>query len=180
MPIPNQQIGSTNPKSGTLQFNERRIQGIPLKITDAAGVDSVSNRRIVSLQEDTDGVRYACVSPVQLAGLTLIGFGVLEEALQSGGVSSIAPDPNNYVDGDIVTVLRGVGLSFQIDYDPSNEPTLGIGQAYVDQQGRLSSVSSGSNVATTGSVFASVPGIQMTNQLKTGCLFFQFATLLHA
>lgn len=179
MPIPNQQIGSTTPKSGTYQFSEHRIQGVPLKMTAALASSSITNNRLVSLQEDVNGVRYAVPAPVAQAGLTIIGYGVLEEALQSGGVSSIAPTPNNFVDGDLVTVLRMVGDTYMIDYDPSNKPAVGIAGAYMDQQGRLSTVSSGSNLAITGSVFISVPGRQMANQLKTGCLFYEMATLVH-
>lgn len=173
MPIPNQTIGSTQPKSGTYQYSIHRIQGIPLKIPVAAGVTSVSNNRIVSLQQDANGVMYAVISPVALASHTIIGWGVLEEALQSGGIASIAPSPNTFVDGDLVTVLRYLEEVFQIDYDPSNAPSLGIGTAYLDVQGRLSSAAGGSNLALHGVVFTSVPGRQMANQLKSGCYFYQ-------
>jgi len=173
MPIANQQIGSTQPKSGTYQFSEHRLQGITLKLPSGASYTSISNNRIVSLQEDTNGVRYAVPAPVAQAGLTIIGYGVLEEALQSSGNSSIAPSPNTFQDGDPVVVLRGIAETYMIDYDPSNKPTLGIATAYMDQAGRLSSVGSGSNLALKGSVFASVPGRQMANQLKTSCLFYE-------
>lgn len=178
MPIAAQKIGETEPKNGTYQYSIHRIQGIPLKIPVAAGVTSVSNNRIVSIQQDASAVMYAVISPVALASHTIIGWGVLEEALQSGGVSSIAPSPNTYVDGDLVTVLRYVEEVFQIDYDPSNPPTLGIQTAYLDVQGRLSSVSGGSNLALLGAVFSSVPGRQMANQLKSGCYYYQLYTPL--
>ena len=173
MPIANQQIGSTQPKSGTYQNSAKRIQGIPLKIPVAAGVSSVSNNRIVSLQVDANNVMYAVISPVALALHTLIGWGVLEEALQSGGLSSIAPTPNTFVDGDLVTVLSSVAETYMIDYDPSNAPTEGIATAYLDVQGRLSSSAAGSNLALKGAVFSAVPGRQMANQLKSGCKFYQ-------
>lgn len=177
MPIANQAIGSTAPKSGTFQFSEHRIQGLTLLIPAAAGVSSCTNNRIVSIQEDDNGNRYAVLSPVAYVynydTLVIIGWGVLEEALQSGGISSIAPTPNTFVDGDTVTVLREAGVTYMIDYDPSNAPTLGIGTAKIDQQGRLSSVSSGGNIASAGSIFTSVPGIQMSNQLKTNTYFYQ-------
>lgn len=173
MPIPNQAIGSTSAKSGTFQYDTHRIQGIPLKIPVAAGVTSIPNTRIVSIQTDANNVMYAVVSPVALANHTIIGWGVLEEALQSSGISSIAPTPNTFVNGDTVTVLRYPMEVFAIDYDASNKPSLGIGTGYIDVQGRLSSVSTGDNRAVKGSIFESVPGRQMAGQLKTGCVYFQ-------
>lgn len=178
MPQVPMQVGDTNPKPFTLQFQEGRIDGIPLHIPASAGVTSCSNRRIVTLQESTAGVRYAVLSPVAATGfaseaLTIIGWGVLEGALQSGGINSIAPAPLTFVDGDTVTVLRELSTTYMIDYDPSNKPTLGIATGYVDQQGRLTSVTTGDNVHLGGPVFASVPGLQMTNQLQTNTLYYQ-------
>jgi len=186
MPIAHQAIGSTNPKTGTLQFQEGRIQGITLHIPTAAGVTSCTNNRIVTLQEDANGNRYAVLHPVAVTRnsipLTIIGWGVLEEALQAGGISSIAPTPNTYVDGDTVTVLRDLSTSYAIDYEPGYAPTVGIQTARVDAQGRLTSVAAGAYgsypVQLYGSVFKSVPGNQMANQLKTGCLFYQMSTAL--
>lgn len=177
MPIASQKIGQTAPKSGTLQFSEHRLQGLTLLIPAAAGVSSCTNNRIVTIQEDDNGNRYAVLSPVAYTYnydvLVIIGWGVLEEALQAGGISSIAPTPNTFVDGDTVTVLRGIGETYMIDYDTDNTPTIGIGTAYIDQQGRLTSVTTGGNVQTQGAVFKSVPGLQMSNQLKTGTMFYQ-------
>ena len=177
MPVNNQAIGQTSPKSGTYQRTLTRMQGVTLLIPTAAVVTSVPNNRIVSLQEDANGVMYAVVSPAAYnpcsGVMIIVGWGVLGEALQSGGVSSIAPTPNTFVDGDIVTVLRNPTDEYMIDYDPSNEPTDGIGTSYIDVQGRLSSSSAGSNKAVLGAVFNSIPGREMSNQLKDGCKFFQ-------
>ena len=185
MPIAHQQIGSTAPKTGTLQFQEGRIQGITLHIPASAGVTSCTNNRIVTLQEDVNGNRYAVLYPAAVirnsVQLTIIGWGVLEEALQAGGISSIAPTPNTYVDGDTVTVLRDLSVSYSIDYDPNNIPTVGIGTARVDAQGRLTSAAVGLYgvpAQLSGAVFKSVPGHQMANQLKPGCLFYQLSTAL--
>jgi hypothetical protein len=174
VPKPNQAIGSTAAKTGTFQYNSTRIQGIPLKFGPSAGVTSVPNNRIVSLQVDAANKLFAVVGNTQLASHTLIGWGVLEEALQSGGVSSIAPTPNNYVAGDLVTVLRSVTDVYMIDYDTGNAPAEGIGLAYVDDQGRLSSVNT--EVALKGAVFSAVPGIQLAGQLKDGCKFYQMGS----
>lgn len=178
MPIPAQTIGATSPKSGTFQYNAVRLAGLTLKIPDAAGVSSVSNRRIVSIQQDANENLFAVVSPVALASHTIVGWGVLEEALQAGGLSSIAPTPNNFVDGDTVVVLRNPSDVYMIDYDPSNEPTDGVASAYLDTQGRLSSSSAGDNIALQGAVFQGVPGQQMSSQLATNTRFYQLYTPL--
>lgn len=173
MPINNQAIGSTNPKTGTYQRTVTRMQGVELKIPVASGVTKVPNNRIVSLQQDTEGNMYAVVARAAIAGHTLVGWGVLEQALQSGGISSISPNPNEFVDGDTVTVLRDPVDIYMIDFDPSNPPVQGIGTAYLDAKGRLSAVSSGGNIALEGAVFDSIPAREMANQLKDGCLFYQ-------
>ena len=180
MPIANQQIGQTAPKVSTLQFRETRIQGLTFHIPAAAGVSSCSNNRIVTLQEDANGNRYAVLYPEAVirsgVQLIVIGWGVLEEALQSGGISSISPTPNTFVDGDTVTVLRDVAETYMIDYDPNNVPTVGIGTANVDEQGRLTGAAidySGPPIALQGAVFKSVPGLQMANQRKTNTLYYQ-------
>lgn len=178
MPINNQAIGQTNPKSGTYQRTVSRMQGLQLKIPEAAGVDFVTNNRIVSIQQDTEGNMYAVVARAAIADHILIGWGVLEEALQSGGNTAIAPTPNQFVDGDTVVVLRNPLDVYMIDVDPSNIPTMGIATAYLDIQGRLSSVSGSGNIALEGSVFDSIPAREMSNQLKDGCLFYQMNTPL--
>jgi hypothetical protein len=176
MPKTNQAIGETSPKTGTYQRSINRMQGVELIIPVAAGVEVVSNNRIVSLQQDAEGNMVAVVSREAIAGYTLVGWGVLEEALQSGGNGSIAPEPNEFRDGDTVVVLRNPMDVYMIDFDPSHIPTLGIGTAYLDRQGRLTSVSSGGNKALQGSVFDSVPAREMSNQIKDGCLFYQMNT----
>lgn len=178
MPVVNQTVGATSPKTGTFQYGAKRLAGIPLKIPVAAGVSSVTNRRIVSLQQDTDNVIYAVVSPVALASHEIVGWGVLEEALQSNGLASIAPSPNTFVDGDLVTVLRDPTEVYMIDIDESNAPTEGINTAYLDVQGRLSSVSGGSNLALLGAVFTGTPGQQLSGQLAENTKFYQLYTAL--
>jgi len=186
MPGINQNIGQTNPKTGTLQFTEKRIQGLTFHIPAAAGVTEVGNNRIVTLQEDTNGNRFAVLSPVAVVRsgvqLTIIGWGVLEEALQSGGVASISPTPNTYKEGDTVTVLRDIATTYMIDYDAANIPNVGIGTCRVDAQGRLTSVAAGAYggapVQLYGAVFKSVPGLQMENQKKEGTLFYQMKDAL--
>lgn len=179
MPIPSVKISETNPKPDTFQYTSKRLAGLRLIIPDAAGVTTVSNNRIVSIQENnTTKEMCAVISPVAISGYTIIGWGVLENALQMGGSGSIAPDPYSYVNGDTVVVLRDPQNVYMIDVDPSNSPTHGIGTAYIDAKGRLSSSSSGSNLLTSGAVFTAVAGIQLGNQLKTNCVFYQMFTSL--
>lgn len=176
---PAQRIGETSPKQSTYQYTSERVAGLRLIIPDAAGVTSVSNNRIVTIQENnTSKELVAVISPVAISGYTLIGWGVLEEALQSGGTLSAAPTPNTFENNDTVTILRRPTDVYQVDVDPSNSPTHGVGTAYVDAQGRLSSSSSGSNYLIAGAVFTGVPGIQMSNQLKLNTVFYQMFTSL--
>ena len=179
MPIPSVKIAETNPKVDTYQYTSKRVAGLRLHIPSAAIVTEVSNNRIVSIQErNTTKELIAVISPVAISGYTIIGWGVLENALQSGGSGSISPTPNTFVDGDTVVVLRDPDNVYMIDVDPSNSPTHGIGTAYIDAQGRLSSSSAGSNLLISGAVFTGVPGLQLSNQLKLNCIFYQMFTCL--
>ena len=179
MPIPSVKIAETNPKVDTYQYTSKRVAGLRLHIPSAAIVTEVSNNRIVSIQErNTTKELIAVISPVAISGYTIIGWGVLENALQSGGSGSISPTPNTFVDGDTVVVLRDPDNVYMIDVDPSNSPTHGIGTAYIDAQGRLSSSSAGSNLLISGSVYTGVPGLQLSNQLKLNCIFYQMFTCL--
>jgi len=184
MPQPNQPITSTNSKTATYVYTAERMAGIPLKLQ--AGVESITNRRIVSIQQSSTGEMFAVAGfkafPEDVyTNMVVIGFGVLEEALQSGGIASIAPDPNNFVDGDIVTVLNKMGDIYQVDYDPDNIPDNGISfititqlEVRVDLQGRLTSVAADADhFQLNGAVFTSVPGPQMKNQLIDGAKFFK-------
>lgn len=179
MPIPNQPIGQTTPKSGTFQYSAKRLDGLTFIIPDAAGVSSVPNTRIVTIQQDTtNNILYAVLGAVAITYnyelLVIVGSGVLEEALQSGGINSISPTPNTFVTGDTVTVLTDPNVEYMIDYDSSNAPTLGIASARVDAQGRLTSAAaSGPIVQLAGAISSAVPGIQMANQLKQYSYFYR-------
>lgn len=178
MPIPAVNIAQTNPKEATFQFSADRMSGLTLKLQ--SGVTSVTNRRIVSVQQDALGNLYAVPGlKVYQADeytdpLTIVGVGVLEEALQSGGIGSIAPSPNTFVDGDQVTVLNCLSDIYQIDYDSSNVPANGIASCRVNNAGQLTSVAADAdNIQINGSVFTGKPGVQMTNQLLQYCKFYK-------
>ena len=179
MPQVNQQIGQTIPKSGTYQATLNRIDGITFLIPSNAGVSSVGVHRIVSLQEDVNGNMYAVLGPFSMtynySAMTIVGYGVLEESLQSGGINSISPTPNTYVQGDIVTVRRGFGEVYMIDYDTTSVPSKGIAAttATIDVQGRLCGASAdGTHKQVNGAIFSSVPGLQLQGQLQSGTLFY--------
>lgn len=179
MPIPPIKITETNPKTGTLQNMEKRISGLPFKIATGAGVTSVPNTRIVSLQQDANGVLWAVTGAVAEAGNTIVGYGVLEEALQAGIAGSIAPAVNTFQTNDQVTVLRDVASTYAVDFDASNAPAQGIATCRVDLQGRLTSVAAdASHIQLSGMVRTSVPGPQMTGQLKPGAYFYQMKDAL--
>ena len=177
MPIAPLEISSTAPKTGTFQYNDGRQAGLILKLQ--SGVTSVTNRRIVSIQQDSLGQRYAvpglkAYPDDEYTDMVIIGVGVLEEALQSGGIASIAPDPNTLVDGDEVVVLNRLDNVYQIDYSLASEPTIGIASCRVDLAGRLVATSADSdNIQINGAVSTSVPGPQMSGQLQPGCKFYK-------
>jgi len=180
-------IGETNPKTGTMQFVAGRQAGLRLLLTQA-GVTEISNYRIMSIQESPDGIRYA-VPGLKAAedpndpyeDLVIVGAGVLEEASQSGGITSIAPNPNNFVDGDTVTVLCFPTEAYMIEFDSTNEPDTGIASCRVNLEGKLTSVAADSdNIQIQGSVFISTIGLQMANQLKTNTKFYMMKDALTA
>ena len=175
-------IGETNPKSGALEDQTKMSSGLRFVIPAALGITSVKNDRIVSIQEDDDGNQYAILSNVDetidsTIACKIIRWGFLEEALQSGGHGAIAPDPNTFVDGDIVKVMSYANARFAVAYDPDNKPVIGIGSARVDNRGRLSSVAAdASHIQLVGAVSEGKPGLQLANQLKSGCQYYQLNT----
>lgn len=200
MPQHIQNIGSTTPKLGTYQFDVARLAGVPLKLP--SGVTEITNRRIVSIQESSTGVQYvipgtlpfeekAASGTTAAVNMTVLRVGVLEYALQSGGVDSIAPEPDKIKDGDRVVVLSDPTSVYMIDYLSTAKPSKGKGDitdsngsiCRVDNQGRL--VSTASTTADPlgeifGSVYYTVPGEQLGNQLLSGCAFYQLFSTTQA
>ena len=106
------------------------------------------------------------------------------QALQASGVDSISPDPDKFKDGDRVTVLSNLNSVYMIDYLRTAKPAKGSGDitsstgdvCRVDNQGRL--VSSASTSAAPlgkvfGSVFYTIPGEQLGNQLMSNTAFYK-------
>ena len=179
MPISPLEIGKTNAKIGTYQYTAKRLSGLRLVIPVAAGVTEVTNNRLVSIQQvNSTKELVAVIAPSAIASHTLVGFGVLEESLQGVGADSVSPTPNTFKDGDTVVVLRDPSNVYMIDVDPANIPVNGIGTAYMDLRGRLSSVVGGGNRLLNGAVFVGVPGLQLSGQLKKDTAFYQLQTML--
>ena len=200
MPQHIQNIGNTSPKLSTFQWDDKRFSGLALKLP--SGVTEITNRRIVSIQESSAGVQYAipgllpfeekaATITAPAVNMTVLRVGVLEYALQSGGVDSIAPEPDRLKDGDRVVVLSDPGSVYMIDYLSTAKPAKGKGDitdsngsiCRVDKQGRL--VSTASTTAAPlgevfGSVFYSIPGEQMGNQLLSGCAFYKLFSTTQA
>lgn len=184
---PNLQIGETNPTSSTLQYKANRLAGLTLVVPTASAAlltdGEVPVGSLVSIQEYPTGGIKAVLGPVADADDeynvgVIVGYGFIEESLQSQGRGSINPTPGIFKAGDRVAVVMNPGEVYAVPYDTDNAPTHGISTAYFNKAGELTSVSSGGNVAAEGAVFSGIAGLQLSNQLKTGYLFYRKSTPL--
>lgn len=180
MPGLNQKIGETIPKTGAYEYSAKRLQGLPLKLNTAeSGLTSAGPGQIVSIQQDANGILWAVVGHLPYVSDTydtwiVVGYGILEEALQSNTNGSIAPDANTFTDDTMVVVVRGVNDVFQVKVDPANVPNSGIAQATIDNQGRLSSVAADADhKAVKGATFTGKMTLSMDSQLQPNFTFFQ-------
>lgn len=181
-----QQLGQTAPKTGAAQYETNLVSGLPFLIPAAAGVTSASVGSIVSIQEDVNRTQYAVLGVATYTDnpydtFVIVGYGILEESLQSGLQGQIAPIANTFSQGSRVTVARGGNTVFQANIDPANAPTVGIGaatQLAIDVQGRVVKHAAGGGyvAAPTCAAFYGTPGAQLGNQLKANSCFFTFAT----
>lgn len=200
MPQHIQNIGETSPKQGTYQYSDNRVSDLILKLP--SGVSEISNRRIVSVQESSKGIQYAIPGTLAFeekaasgttpaVKMTVLRVGVLEYALQSGGVDSISAKSDVLKDGDRVVVLSNVNSVYMIDYLSTAKPAKGKGDitdsngsiCRVDNQGRL--VSTASTTAAPlgeifGSVFYTTPGNQLGNQLLDNTAFYKLFSTTQA
>lgn len=179
---PNLQIGETNPTDSTLQFKASRLAALPLVVPTAAAAlltdGEVPIGTLVSIQEYPTGGVKAVVGPVadsddEYNVGVIIGYGFIEQGLQSEGRGAIAPANGIFKEGDRVVVVTDVNEVYAVPYDTDHTPTHGISTAYFTKAGKLTSVSSGGNVAAEGAVFSGIAGLQLSNQLKTGYLFYR-------
>lgn len=179
---PNLQIGETNPTDSTLQFKASRLAALPLVVPTAAAAlltdGEVPIGTLVSIQEYPTGGVKAVVGPDADADDAyntgvIIGFGFIEQGLQSEGRGSIAPQSNVFKEGDRVVVVTDVNEVYAVPFVTGSEPTHGVSTAYFTKAGKLTSVSGGGNVAAEGACFSGIAGLQLSNQLKTGYLFYR-------
>lgn len=179
MPGLNQKIGDSIPKTGAFQYSSKRIQGVPLTIPAGVGVTETSPRHFVSLQEDAAGNIHAVLGHKPYVAdvyetWKVIGYGILEEALQSNTNASIAPAPNTYNNGTLVTVIRDIHAINAVAVDPDNVPDVGIATATIDNRGRLSSVAADADhKQTAGAVFTGKMALEMDNLLAADHVYFQ-------
>lgn len=184
---PNLQLGETNPTDSTLQYKAGRLAALTLVVPAAAAAlltdGKVPIGTLVSIQEYPTGGIKAVVGPVADSsdeynvGI-IVGYGFIEQGLQSEGRGSIAPANGIFKAGDRVVVVTSPGEVYAVPYDTNNAPTHGISTAYFNLAGKLSSVAGGGNVAAEGAVFSGLAGLQLSNQLKTGYLFYRKSTPL--
>jgi len=187
MPNYPQAISETAPKTGSAQYQTRRISGLLFKVPTLSPVASdIPVGRMVTIQEDSLGNQYAVLGfkayeQDEYETYTVIGYGVIEEALQSGITGNAAPTPNVYNDGDRVTVITGAGLICALEHEADHAPAVGIAVTNntVDDYGRLTDRTAGANYKQlTGAVSYGVPSTQMANQLKPDHAFYQFVSPL--
>ncbi len=184
MPGNPQAIAETTPKTGSVQYGTRRISGLPLIIPSTLSPlpATVPVGRIVSIQENANKQQFAVLGhqpyePDEYETYVVIGYGVIEEALQSGIGASAAPTANEFANGDPITVITGAGLICAVEYEASHAPTPGIAVTNntVDNFGRLTDRTAAADYKqTTGAVSLGVPSLQLKNQLRPNMVNYQF------
>jgi len=172
-------IGETNPKKGAVQFDIRRVDGIPFVIPSGAGVTTAPIGSIVTLQEFASiGQKIvlgaAAYTDASSNAYTIIGVGFLEAASQTS--ATINQTVGSYSSGDMAAMVIDVDAVAMVPMLTNYNPAVGK-TSYVTPAGLLTSTSSG-NVAFPGYVFFTVPGQQLTNQLKSGYCFARLTSLV--
>lgn len=169
-------IGETNPKKGAVQWDARRIDGVPFVIPATASISSAPIGSIVTLQE------YASIGQKIVLGAdpytdgsgntySILAIGFLEAASQAS--ATIDQTVGEYASGDTVAMISDIDAVASVPMESGFEPSSGTG-AYVNYDGQLSDLAASSetgNVAFPGVVFFTTPGYQVNNQLKSGYCF---------
>jgi hypothetical protein len=174
------QIGETNPKKGAVQFDGRRIDGVPFVIPTGAGVTSAPIGSVVTLQEYVAGGQQRIVLGAEAytdgSGhtYTIIGIGFLEAATQTSDV--INQNVGEYSSGDMASMISDVAAVASVPMLAGHLPSSGFG-AYISADGKLTNSDYGT-VAFPGYVFFTTAGAQLTNQLKSGYCFARLAVTM--
>ena len=172
-------IGSTNPKTGAIQFDARRIDGVEFQIPSGATITSVPVGSVVSLQEDENGKQFIVLGVDAYSGddeygtMKIIAVGFLEGSAQSD--SQVNQAVGYCEDGDIVAMISDINAVASVPTDTDNVPATG-GTSYINEDGQLSSDASG-NTAFPGTVWYGTSGQQNTGQLKTGHCFARLSAV---
>lgn len=169
-------IGETNPKKGAVQYDSRRIDGVPFVIPSTSEITSAPVGSVVTLQEFSSiGQKIVLGAAPYTDGsgntYSIIAIGFLEAATQTS--ATIDQTVGSFASGDTVAMVSDTSAVAMAPMVTGQNPTAGTG-AYVDYEGRLSNESASSetgNVAFPGVVFFSTPGVQVTGQLKSGYCF---------
>lgn len=170
-------IGETNPKRGAVQYDARRIDGVPFVIPSGAGVTSALVGSIVSLQEYGSKQIIVLGAAPYTSGSSeykVIGIGFLEAATQTD--NQIDQTIGSFVDGDTVAMVSSIDVVASVPATSSNAPAAGSGN-YVTPAGKLTSANTAGNVAFPGVVFSGTPGVQTAGQLKSGNVFARLTSL---
>jgi hypothetical protein len=176
-------IGETNPKKGAVQFDIRRIDAVPFVIPTGAGVASAPIGSIVTLQEFSSiGQKIVLGANAYTDGsnntYTIIGIGFLEAATQTNG--TINQTVGSCSNGDMAAMIIDVDAVVSVPMLASYNPVAGK-TSYITPAGLLCNVapaSGNTNIAFPGYVFFTTPGLQLTNQLKTGYCFARLTSLM--
>lgn len=169
-------IGETNPKRGAVQFDGRRIDGVPFVIPSTAAITSAPVGSVVTLQEFASiGQKIVLGANAYTDGsgntYSILAIGFLEAASQAS--ATIDQTVGVYSTGDTVAMVSDIDAVAMAPMTTSQNPTSGTG-AYVTYDGELSNEAPDSetgNVAFPGVVFFTTPGIQLSGQLKSGYCF---------
>jgi hypothetical protein len=170
-------IGETNPKRGAVQYDARRIDGVPFVIPSGAGVSSAPIGSIVTLQEYNSKqviVLGAKALTIGSSTYAIIGLGFLEAATQTD--NRVDQSVGVLVDGDIAAMVSSIDVVASVPAEASTAaPNVGRGN-FITVNGTLTNTSS-SNVVFPGVCFYGTPGVQSSGQLKTGYCFARLATV---
>jgi hypothetical protein len=172
-------IGETNPKRGAVQYDARRIDGVPFVIPAGAGVTTAAVGSIVSLQE-LGAKQYIVLGAAPLtigsSDCDVIGIGFLEAANQTD--DRIDQSIGVFSDGDIVAMVSSIDVVASVPAIAAPAaPVVGSGN-YITPAGKLTVTGTAGNVAFPGVAFYGTPGVQNTGQLKTGNVFARLTSLV--
>lgn len=176
-------IGETNPKKGAVQYDGRRIDGVPFIIPSTAAITSAPVGSVVTLQEYSSiGMKIVLGANPYTDGdsntYSILAIGFLEAASQAS--ASINQTVGEYEDGDIVAMISDIDAVAMVPMETGHNPSSGSG-AYVTYDGELSSLAAASetgNVEFPGVVIFTTPGVQVSGQLKSGYCFAKLTALM--